>query len=105
MLTPTLAQLPAPVGAIRNDEDPAADFAAQVRFTPFTAQWNVTGMPAVSLPLGWTAVDGAVLPIGVMLGGRPAEENVLYALAAQIEEACSTPGNPWNRPELPEQFR
>lgn len=107
VLTPTLAQLPVPIGAIRNDDDPAADFAAQVRFTPFTAQWNVTGIPAVSLPVGWTAPDaqGTVLPVGVMLGGRPAQDHVLYALAAQIEEACSEPGNPWRRPPLPEQFR
>lgn len=105
VLTPTLAALPAAVGTIRDDDDPAADFAAQVRFTPFTAQWNVTGMPAVSLPLGWSEVNGAVQPIGVMLGGRPAEDHLLYALAAQVEEACSTPGNPWNRPALPERFR
>lgn len=107
VLTPTLAQLPAAVGQLRNDADPAADFAAQVRYTPFTAQWNVTGMPAVSLPMGWTAPDaaGAVWPIGVMLGGRPAEDHLLYALAAQIEAACSEPGNLWGRPALPERFR
>jgi amidase len=107
VLTPTLAHLPAAVGAIRNDADPAADFAAQVRFTPFTAQWNVTGMPAVSLPTAWSAPDasGTTLPIGVMLAGRPAEDHLLYALAAQVEEAVSDGGNAWQRPPLPEQFR
>ena len=50
VLTPTLAVPPLPVGAIRNDADPAADFEAQKAFTPWTSAWNVTGMPAVSLP-------------------------------------------------------
>ena len=54
VLSPTLAQLPAPVGGLRDDADPARDFDNQKRFTPFTAIWNVTGMPAVSLPLHWT---------------------------------------------------
>jgi amidase len=107
VLTPTLAQLPAAVGQLRNDDDPAADFAAQVRYTPFTAQWNVTGMPAVSLPVGWSTPTpgGGVWPIGVMLGGRPAQEHVLYALAAQVEEALSDPGNPWRRPPIAAEFR
>ena len=88
MLTPTLAVPPLPVGAIRNDDDPAADFEAQKAFTPWTSAWNVTGMPAVSLPLSWTA-DG--LPVGVMLAARPAEEELLLRLSAQIEAAA-----PWH---------
>lgn len=87
VLTPTLATPPLPVGAIRNDADPAADFEAQKRFTPWTSAWNVTGMPAISLPLHWTA-DG--LPVGVMLAARPAEEELLLSLAAQVEAAV-----PW----------
>jgi amidase len=87
VLTPTLARPPAPVGALRNDEDPAADFRAQKEFTPWTSAWNVTGMPAVSLPLHWTP-DG--LPVGVMLAARPAEEGLLLALSAQVEAAA-----PW----------
>ena len=43
VLTPTLAAPPLPVGAIRNDADPAADFEAQKAFTPWTSAWNVTG--------------------------------------------------------------
>jgi amidase len=107
VLTPTLAHLPAAVGEIRNDADPAADFAAQVRYTPFTAQWNVTGMPAVSLPTAWSAPDsaGRSLPIGVMLAGRPAEDHLLYALAAQVEEALSDGGNAWQRPAVDARFR
>jgi amidase len=87
VLTPTLAAPPLPVGTIRNDEDPAADFEAQKAFTPWTSAWNVTGMPAVSLPLHLTP-DG--LPVGVMLAARPAEEELLLGLAAQIEAA-----SPW----------
>ena len=96
VLTPTLAALPAPVGGLRNDADPAADFAAQVAYTPFTAGWNVTGMPAVSLPLSWSR-DG--LPIGVMLAARPAQEEVLLSAAAQIERHVDPAGG-WNRPPL-----
>jgi amidase len=87
ILTPTLAQPPALVGELRNDADPDADFAAQKRFTPFTAPYNMSGQPAVSLPLHWTA-DG--LPIGVQLVGRPFGEVTLLRLAAQIESAA-----PW----------
>lgn len=97
VLTPTLAQLPAAIGSIRDDDDPAGDFAAQVAFTPFTSQWNVTGMPAVSLPMAWTN-EG--LPIGVMLAGRPAADHQLFALAAQIERAVTADGPLWQRPPL-----
>jgi amidase len=87
VLTPTLAAPPLPVGALRDDDDPGADFEAQKRFTPWTSAWNVTGMPAVSLPLHWT---GSGLPVGVMLAARPAEEELLLSLAAQVEAAA-----PW----------
>jgi amidase len=87
VLTPTLAVPPLPVGALRDDDDPAADFEAQKAFTPWTSAWNVTGMPAVSLPLHWTR-EG--LPVGVMLAARPAEEGLLLSLAAQVEAA-----SPW----------
>lgn len=101
VLTPTLAAPPLPVGAIRDDADPAADFEAQKRFTPWTSAWNVTGMPAVSLPLHWTEpTDGPdptpPLPVGVMLAARPAEEETLLALAAQVEAAA-----PWHERRAP----
>ncbi len=94
ILTPTLADLPAPHGTLRNDDDPAADFLAQKRFTPFTSAYNITGQPAVSLPLHWTK-DG--LPVGVQLVGRPMGEALLLRLAAQLERA-----RPWahRRPEV-----
>lgn len=86
VLTPTLAAPPALVGSLRDDERPDRDFENQKRFTPYTSAWNVTGMPAVSLPLHWS--DG--LPVGVMLAARPAQEHVLLALAAQVERSA-----PW----------
>ena len=87
VLTPTLAQPPLRIGVIRDDADPARDFARQKAFTPWTSAWNLTGMPAVSLPLHMT-LEG--LPVGVMLAGRPTEEHVLLALSAQVEAAA-----PW----------
>jgi amidase len=97
VLTPTLAQLPALIGGIRNDDDPAADFEAQKAFTPFTSAWNVTGMPAVSLPTGWSA---AGLPIGTMLGAKPGQDHLLYALAAQVEAAVTPGPRGWGRPPI-----
>jgi amidase len=87
LLTPTLAQPPALVGGLRNDDDPAADFEAQKRFTPFTAPYNMSGQPAVTVPLHWSA---AGLPIGIQLVGRPYGEATLLRLAAQLEAAT-----PW----------
>ncbi|MCK7623164.1 amidase [Streptomyces sp. RS10V-4] len=87
ILSPTVAAPPPPVGALRNDADPQAEFAAVGRFTPFTAFYNATGQPAVSVPLHWNA-EG--LPIGVMLGGRYGDEATLIALSAQLEAA-----RPW----------
>ena len=78
---------PRPLGWFTEDGEGAADFERQKRYAAFTALYNVTGQPAVSLPLGWTD-DG--LPIGSMLVGRPADEATLIALSAQLEEA-----RPW----------
>jgi amidase len=86
VLSPTLAQPPVPVGYF-DEVDPAGNFARQKRFTPFTAVYNVAGLPAVSLPLHWNA---AGLPIGVMLAGRMGGEGTLISLSAQLEQAC-----PW----------
>ncbi len=88
VLTPTLAQLPLPVGALRNDGDPAADFEAQKRFTPWTSMWNVTGSTAISLPVHHSA-EG--LPVGVMLAAAPRQEALLLAVSAQVEAAA-----PWS---------
>ena len=86
VLTPTLARPPVPVGYF-DEVEPAENFERQKRFTPYTALYNVSGQPAVSLPLHWNA-DG--LPIGVMLAGRMGEEATLISLSAQVEAA-----HPW----------
>jgi amidase len=88
VLTPALARRPVPIGEIDScSDDPWDDFHRSGEFTPYTALFNVTGQPAISLPL-FHGEDG--LPLGVMLGGRPAGEGPLLSLAAQLEEAA-----PW----------
>jgi amidase len=86
ILHPTLAQPPVPIGYF-DDVDPEENFERQKRFTPFTSIYNITGQPAVSVPLHWT--DGG-LPIGVMLVGRMSDEAMLVSLSAQLEAA-----RPW----------
>jgi len=86
VLSPTLATPPVPVGFFE-EADPPENFERQKRFTPYTALYNVSGQPAVSLPLHWND-DG--LPIGVMLAGRMGEEGTLISLSAQLEAA-----RPW----------
>jgi amidase len=94
IITPTLAQPPRPVGWFTDGTDPAEDFDRQKRFTPYTAVYNMTGQPAVNVPLHWT---DSGLPIGVMVVGRPASEATLISLSAQLEAA-----RPWahRHPEL-----
>jgi amidase len=86
VLTPTLALPPRPVGWF-DEVDPAANFERQKQFAPFAAVYNVSGQPAVNVPLYWNA-DG--LPIGVMLAGRMGDEATLISLSAQLEQA-----RPW----------
>jgi amidase len=86
VLSPTLASPPVPVGYF-DEVDPSENFERQKRFTPYTALYNVSGQPAVSVPLHWTA-DG--LPIGIMLAGRMGDEATLISLSAQLEAA-----RPW----------
>jgi amidase len=89
VLTPTLALLPRPVGwFVGQDDDPAADFERQKAFTPYTAIYNTTGQPAISLPL-YTSDEG--LPIGMMLIGRPGGEAPLLSLAAQCARPSGEP--------------
>jgi amidase len=94
VLTPALAQRPVPIGEIDScSDEPWEDFRRSGQFTPYTAIFNVTGQPAISLPL-FHGEDG--LPLAVQLAGKPAGEGQLLALAAQLEAA-----RPWaeGRPE------
>ncbi|MEA2362141.1 MAG: amidase [Thermoleophilaceae bacterium] len=94
VLTPALAQRPVRIGEIDScSDEPWEDFRRSGQFTPYTAVFNVTGQPAISLPL-FHGEDG--LPLAVQLAGKPAGEGQLLALAAQLEAA-----RPWaeRRPE------
>jgi amidase len=87
LLAPVCTMTPRPLGWFDADGDGAEDFERQKRYAAFTALFNVTGQPAVSVPLHWT--DGG-LPVGSMLVGRPADEATLLSLSAQVEAA-----RPW----------
>ncbi|WP_374007604.1 amidase [Leifsonia sp. LS-T14] len=81
VLTPAMALTPRPVGWY-DQEDGERNFAQQVQYTPFTSMLNVTGLPAIVLPVSQTA-EG--LPMGVQLIGRPGGERTLLSLATQLE--------------------
>jgi amidase len=88
LLTPMTAEPPPPLGSF--DSTPANPLAPLYRaaaFAPFGPPWNVTGQPAISLPLHRS---DSGLPIGVQLVGAYAREDVLLRVAAQLEAA-----SPW----------
>jgi amidase len=87
LVAPVTTMTPRPLGWFDADGDGAADFERQKRYAAFTAVFNVTGQPAVSVPLHWTPGG---LPVGTMLVGRPADEATLIALSAQLAAA-----RPW----------
>ncbi|HEY7629585.1 MAG TPA: amidase [Thermoleophilaceae bacterium] len=83
LMTPALAQRPLEIGDIEPDGDePLVEFARTGQFTPFTAVFNVTGQPAISLPL-FHGDDG--MPLAVQFAGKPVGEAALLSLAAQLE--------------------
>jgi amidase len=86
ILSPTVALPPRPVGWF-DEVEPAENFVRQTQFTPWTALYNLSGQPAVSVPLHWNA-EG--LPIGIMLAGQMGGEGTLISLSAQLESA-----RPW----------
>jgi amidase len=95
VLLPSLAQRPLRIGELDPcSDDPWDDFRRSGEFTPYTALFNTSGQPAISLPL-YHGDDG--LPVGVQLAGRPADEPTLLSLSAQLEAAA-----PWaeRRPAL-----
>jgi Asp-tRNA(Asn)/Glu-tRNA(Gln) amidotransferase A subunit family amidase len=95
LLTPTLAEPPLELGVLDMMEEDLAAYNERLwRFTPFTYPFNVTGQPAMSVPLSW---NGAGLPIGVHFVGRYGDEATLFRLAAQLEQA-----QPWADRRPPE---
>jgi amidase len=88
LLTPTMAQPPPLVGTVRaTAEDPFAALVNALPFAIYTAPFNVSGQPAMSVPLRWS---DASLPIGVQLAAPHFREDVLLGVAAQLEQA-----RPW----------
>ncbi|HTW33788.1 MAG TPA: amidase family protein [Rhizomicrobium sp.] len=94
-LSSTLGAPPVKLGFFDMEErDPQKSFAPLIDYVPFTAMQNVTGQPAINLPLHW---NDAGLPVGAHFVGRYGDETTLLQLAAQLEQAA-----PWaqRRPNL-----
>lgn len=87
-LTPTLAQTPRAIGHFDIESDDVQAWLAKLAaYLPFTYPFNITGQPAASVPLYWTAGG---LPIGCQFVARYGEEGLLLRLCAQLEQA-----RPW----------
>jgi len=82
ILRPTTAKPPQPIGTFdMNTDDLQSFLKALWGYIPFTALFNATGQPAMSVPLGWA--DG--LPVGMQFAGRFGDEETLFQLARQLE--------------------
>jgi amidase len=82
MLTPTVAVVPPTIGEWKS-RDPRGAFEGATGLGAFTAPFNITGQPAISIPAGkgsWGT------PIGIQLGGKLFDEATLLALANQLQE-------------------
>ena len=91
LVTPTMGQLPAPHRTLEQDNpDHTARTWLESLFDygPFTAVFNIAGQPAISLPLAQSACG---LPIGVQLVAPYGREDLLFQVAAQLEQAM-----PWS---------
>ncbi len=93
LVTPTLGAPPPELGWFTAD-GPQAEGPRIAGFIPYTAQFNMTGQPAVSLPLHWTPGG---LPVGVQLVAAYGREDLLIRVASQLEQAA-----PWagRRPRI-----
>ena len=87
MLSPTLAQPPARLGHLATDLPFDVTLERVIAYVPFTALFNASGAPAISLPLGQSSTG---LPVGVQFAGAWGSERLLLGLARSIEEA-----RPW----------
>jgi amidase len=90
LVTPTVATPPPPLGTLNQNDpnlDPRGWLNKLFALIPFTPLFNMTGQPAISLPLGQSS-EG--LPIGVQFVARYGDEATLFRLAAQLEQAL-----PW----------
>lgn len=90
LLTPTIPEPPPPLGDFDpTPEEPMRALSRSTSFVLFTIPFNVTGQPAISLPLRRNA---AGLPIGVQLVAAYGREDVLLRVAAQLEETGDVVG-------------
>ena len=87
VLSPTLAQPPVPLGVLSLMQDLSTWGREVGAFSPYTALYNITGQPSMSVPLAWS---GAGMPIGLMFSGRFGEDALLFRLGRQLEQA-----RPW----------
>jgi len=86
LVTPTVGAPPPELGWF-TAAGAEAEGQRVVSFIPYTAQFNMTGQPAVSLPMHWTPSG---LPVGVQLVAAVGREDLLVRVAAQLEQAA-----PW----------
>ncbi|MGE0800518.1 MAG: amidase [Lautropia sp.] len=97
-LMPTLAELPAAIGRFAMNNPDYLDYrlgpSGLIHYSPFTPLANLTGRPAISLPLG--EADG--LPIGIQLVGEIGADATLLRLAAELEICL-----PWRERRPPEE--
>jgi amidase len=90
LLTPTMGEPPPPLGSFDDSgPDPMAAFGRAFASGCFTAIFNATGQPAISLPLHWSA-EG--LPVGVQLVAPLGREDLLLRVASQLEQAVGWAG-------------
>jgi amidase len=88
ILSPVMGSPPIELGRISLSPLSIADWTTEItNFSPYTALYNITGQPAMSVPIAWSV---AGLPVGMMFAGRYGYEAGLYALAGQLEIAA-----PW----------
>ena len=88
LLTPTLAEPPVKIGEMSpRPGDVMAGMRRAAEFVPFTPPFNVSGQPAINVPLHWNQ-DG--LPIGIQLVAAYGREDLLIGVASQLEQA-----QPW----------
>lgn len=96
LLTATLGEPSAKVGRFKPDNEDFVDYrmgpGGVFDYSPYTAAFNASGQPAVSLPLHWT---NDRLPVGVHLAAAYGEDEKLMSLSAQLEQAA-----PWADTQL-----
>lgn len=84
LLQPTLCLPPLKLGELDTMSDDLSHISPLLRrYMPATSMFNISGQPAMSVPLAWNA---AGLPLGMMFAGRFGDEATLFRLAAQLEQ-------------------